>query len=72
MFCSAVAGPVWPLALLVMALPAVEKELAVHDQPVQYSNPENGNGEPQDVELATHSVDIARIEKVYRYDVPMR
>lgn len=52
-----------------MALHAADQHLAVHDQPVQSSIPEKRNGEVQDVELGTPTVDIARIERVYRYDV---
>lgn len=48
-------------------MPAADKEFAVHNQPVQYSDPGKSNGEIQDVELGTPSVDIARIERVYRY-----
>ena len=49
-----------------MAMPAADKDFAVHNQPVQYSEPGKSNGE-QDVELGTPTVDIARIERVYRY-----
>ena len=52
-----------------MAMSAVEKDLAVHDQSVPYNNPGKGNGELQDLELATPTEDIARIEKVYRYGI---
>jgi len=48
-------------------MPAADKELAIHDQPVQYSNSGKNAGEIQDVELGTPTVDIARIERVYRY-----
>lgn len=50
-----------------MSIPVVDKELAVHDQPVQHSNLGKGNGALQDVELGNQTVDIARVEKVYRY-----
>lgn len=52
-----------------MAFHAADQHLAVHDQPVQSSTPEKGNGEVQDMELGTPTVDIARIESVYRYGV---
>jgi hypothetical protein len=49
-----------------MAMPAADKEIAVHNQPVPYIESGKSDGE-QDVALGTPVVDIARIERVYRY-----